>query len=432
MIVFFAVTNFRSIRDRVVLDMRTANIGGHSSNIISIKRGHKYLKSAVVYGPNASGKSVLLLTMRALHYLVVQSSGFKMNAKIGPYEPFKLNNTHVHVPVTLEIGFFANKVYYEFLVSFNENQVIREELYFSPKGVKSLLYLRGADKEVKFGEYYRGGKKNIEKLVQNNQLFLSKAAENNPDSLKDPYLFLSEKLVVFPFLEDYHENNLSRLFIKRLAETQDSSFARKFNKLICALDTGISKIQAEQVDWEKIRIAENIPDGVKQRLKEEYKYDVKTIHPVFEDNEFVGEVSFKLNEESMGTRSLFVIGGIIIDVLEAGSTLILDEMEKNLHPEVTRYLIRLFHNPITNPNNAQLIFATHDITQLSGDTFRRDQIWFTEKDEYGVTSLYRCSDIKGLRLSTPLDKWYAGGKLGATPIINDSEFLIEMQINENG
>lgn len=133
------------------------------------------------------------------------------------------------------------------------------------------------------------------------------------------------------------------------------------------------------------------------------------------------------DDESTGTRSLFVIGGIVLDALEEGKLLIVDEFEKNLHPAITEYLIKLFHNDITNPKNAQLVFATHDVTQLSNDNFRRDQIWFTQKDEYGATELFRASDIGGVRLNTPLDKWYASGRFGVTPIIDDSDFLIAMQ-----
>jgi AAA15 family ATPase/GTPase len=118
-----------------------------------------------------------------------------------------------------------------------------------------------------------------------------------------------------------------------------------------------------------------------------------------------------------------------LDALDHGRVLVVDEFEKNLHPSITQFLIQLFHNPVVNPNNAQLIFATHDITQLSNDHFRRDQVWFTEKNEFGATSLFRCSDIQGIRLGTPLDKWYASGRFGATPIIDDVDFLIEMQTN---
>ena len=429
MIASFAVTNFKSFKDRVEIKMQKSNLVGHSANIINLGKGKKYLKSAVIYGPNASGKSNLLLTIRALEYMVGNSSQFKPNQTIGPYEPYKLDKKTANGPVTLEISFFANDVLYDYLISFSAYQIEREEMFFYPKGVKSLLFSRIAEKEVKYGEYYKGGKKNIEKLLYKNQLFLSKAAENNPISLKDPYLFFVEKLRVFPFLEDYHESNLSRLYVNRLAESKDSLFAKRFNKLICALDTGICGINAVEINWENMQIPDNIPEEVKANLKKEYKYDVRTIHSVYENKKLVDKTFFNLEEESSGTKSLFVVAGIILDALETVSNKIIDEFEKTMHQDITRYLIRLFHNPTTNPKNAQLIFATHDITQLSGDNFRRDQVWFTEKDEFGGSRLIRCSEIKGLRLGIPLDKWYSSGKLGALPLINDSDFLIEMQEN---
>ena len=101
--------------------------------------------------------------------------------------------------------------------------------------------------------------------------------------------------------------------------------------------------------------------------------------------------------------------------------------KKNLHPIITSYLIKLFNEKIFNPKNAQLIFATHDVTQLNEELFNRDQVWFTQKNEFGVTELIRCSDIKGLRLNAPLDKWYVAGRLGGTAIINDTNFVMAMQ-----
>src|SRR5690606_4299426 len=139
--------------------------------------------------------------------------------------------------------------------------------------------------------------------------------------------------------------------------------------------------------------------------QEDYRYDIKTKHPLFDGEENIGFEKYDVDDESTGTKGLFVIGGIILDALETGRVLVVDEFEKNLHPSITQFLTKLFHNPLTNPLNAQLVFATHDISQLSNDNFRRDQVWFTEKNEYGATSLIRCSDIQGIRLNTPLDKW---------------------------
>jgi AAA15 family ATPase/GTPase len=426
MIYRIGVTNFRSIKDKVELDLTATGLKGHDSNYFEVSEKKDLLKSAVLYGPNASGKSGLLRAFKAIEYLVINSANFKPGDKISPYEPHRLDSKHSKQPVSLEIEFATNNIKYEFFISYLEKSIDTEELFFYPNGVKSLLYSRIKGKDIKFGEAYKGGKKTIEKLTLENQLFLSKAAENNVETLQEPYKFFKEGIMVFPFLDAYHESSIGRLYAKKLAEDKNSGFKNKFNKLICALDTGITNIAAEEVNWKDYRFPDNMPEDVRKSFQEDYKYDIKAFHNLYEENKKVGEVAFEVSDESTGTQSLLVMAGIILDALEGGSTLVIDEFEKNLHPNITHYLIRLFHNPSTNRKNAQLIFSTHDITQLSAETFRRDQVWFTEKNELGATKLFRCSEIKGLRLGTPLDKWYATGRLGATPLINDSEFLMEM------
>lgn len=410
--------------------MEKTSLRGLKSNVFE-SGNSKLVKSAVIYGPNASGKSGLLRAFKALEYLVRKSSSFKPDEKIAPYEPFKLDLNSVKDPVGMEIEFSHEGNHFEYHVSFSSGKVELEELFHFPNAIQTLLFSRKNGNPIKFGESYRGGKKTIEKLLLPNQLFLSKAAENNVESVLSAFSFFGKGMMVFPFLEEYRETSLSKLYAKRLAENKDSNFSKRFNKLICALDTGITGIQAEEVDWSSFSFPNNMPDDVKRKFHEQYKYDIKTKHPLFDGEKEIGVEYFDIDEESTGTKSLFVIGGIILDALETGRVLVVDEFEKNMHPSITQFLINLFHNEITNPKNSQLIFATHDITQLSNDSFRRDQVWFTEKDEFGTTSLYRCSDIKGIRLGTPLDKWYSTGRFGATPIINDSDFIIEMQSDEN-
>lgn len=429
MLIRFGVKNFRSIRDNAELSMKTTSLRGLKSNTFQYG-DNKLLKSAVIYGPNASGKSSLLRVLKAFEFLVRRSSSFKPDEKIAPHEPFKLNVKNINSPVSMEVEFIHEQKQYFYHVTFSQEKIELEELYHFPNGVRTLLFSRKKDSPIKFGESYKGGKKTIEKLLLPNQLFLSKAAENNVESLLSAFSFFGKGMMVFPFLEEYRETSLSRLYAKRLAENKNSNFSKRFNKLICALDTGIIGIQAEEVDWGSYKFPTNMPEDVKEKFQDRYRYDIKTQHPLYDGEKEIGVENFEIDEESTGTKSLFVIGGIILDALETGRVLVVDEFEKNMHPSITQFLINLFHNEITNPRNAQLIFATHDISQLSNDNFRRDQVWFTEKDEFGSTELYRCSDIKGIRLGTPLDKWYASGRFGATPIISDSDFLIEMQSDE--
>jgi AAA15 family ATPase/GTPase len=359
--------------------------------------------------------------------LVTESAGFKPDESIGPYEPHVLERNYKTKPVTLEMTFVSNDIQYDYLISYTSNKIEQEELYYYPGTARTLLYTRAVDKEMKFGDYYKGAKKVVEKLLLPNQLFLSKAVENNVDALKDAYRFFSRTIIPYSIMDDYYENSLASFYAKKLAEDKDSPFSRQFNALICAVDTGIAAVTAEEVDWNNYKFPGNMPEDIKKQFQEKYKYDIKTKHHLFDGDQQVGFEQFEIGQESTGTQSLLAMGGVILEALLNGNVLVVDEFEKNLHPLITQFLIQIFHNPATNRNKAQLIFATHDVTQLANDRFRRDQVFFTEKNEHGATKLFRCSDIEGVRLGTPLDKWYVTGRFGATPIINDIDLILEMQ-----
>lgn len=428
MIKSVSVRNFRSIKDQITLDFSKSNRKkGDLSNYISISNT-EIATTTVIYGANASGKSNLLRAFKALEYLVLNSAKFDSEDKLGPYEPFRLAKGFDKKSVSIELEFFIDQIRYIYLIIFGEKLIEQEKLLFFPLGKEATLFNRVKGKEIQFGEYFKGEKKTIEKLTLPNQLFLSKAAENNAESALPVYQFFKNRIKVYPFLNQYNESGLERFYAKRLADEPESPFAKKLNALICALDTGINSISAKETDWNSVKFPDNMPDNVRKKIQEDFKYEIKTVHELFDgSNKSSGLIDFDIDEESTGTRSLLSIGGIIIDALEKGSVLVIDEFEKNLHPIITSYLIKLFNEKIFNPKNAQLIFATHDITQLNEDIFNRDQVWFTQKNEFGVTELIRCSDIKGLRLNTPLDKWYVAGRLGGTAIINDTNFVMAMQ-----
>lgn len=428
MIKSISVANFRSIKDKITLDLSKSNRKKSDlDNYVTVANA-ELATTAVIYGANASGKSNMLRAFKALEYLVLNSSKFDPDDKIGPYEPFRLIKGQNQKAVSIEVDFFVEQIRYVYLLAFSEKSIEQERLLFYPLGKEATLFNRLKGKEIQFGEYFKGEKKIIEKLTLPNQLFLSKAAENNAESTLPIFHFFKQNLKVYPFLNQYNESGLERFYAQRLANEPESPFAKKLNALICALDTGIRSISAKETDWNAVKFPENMPDNVRKSIQEDFKYEIKTVHAYFdESNASIGLVDFDIDDESTGTRSLLSLGGIILDALEKGSVLIIDEFEKNLHPILTSYLIRLFNERLFNPKNAQLIFATHDVTQLSESLFNRDQVWFTQKNEFGVTELIRCSDINGLRLNTPLDKWYVTGRLGGTAIINDTDFIMAMQ-----
>ena len=151
-------------------------------------------------------------------------------------------------------------------------------------------------------------------------------------------------------------------------------------------------------------------------------YEIKTVHNIVDNMPGLSQQQeFPLERESDGTRNLFFIAYNLLYYFEQGRVMIIDEFEKSLHPHIVQKLIKLVHDPDINTNNAQLIFTTHAANLLDNELFRRDQIWFTEKDENGVTDLFSLSDIDGVRKNIPLDKWYLSGRFGATPVIDDPD-----------
>ena len=415
-----AIENFRSIKNRIEFSFEATSFKEHYNNLVELN-GKKLLKSSVIYGANASGKSNILMAFSAIDFLVRGSAKHTPNEGIGPYEPYLLDKTSKKKPVKFELDFYIEDVLYTLFLEYRDKEITREELVFRPKKQPSLIYSRVGNSPIKFGDHYKGDRKSIEKKLLPNQLFLSKAVLDNVQVLIPVFNFFKEKLASYPFFEDFHESRTQHLYAERLADTDDIEFSEKFNRIICALDTGITKVKSEVVDWEKSPLPDDIPGLVAERIKDDFKFKVRTVHKVFENDEVVGETMFDKSEESKGTQSLFILTGIILDAFEDGTILIVDEFEKNLHPHVTKSLIKLFHDPGINDKNAQLIFATHDLSQLDSDIFRRDQIWFVEKNEKGETDLFSMADISGVRSNIPYDKWYDSGKFGATPIINELE-----------
>lgn len=431
MIKSISIKNFRSIRDLITLDISKSNRKKSDlSNYIPLSNT-ELATTTVIYGANASGKSNLLRAFKALEFLVLNSAKFDPEKKLVPFEPFRLAKGFDEKCVSFEVEFFINNIRYIYTLVFDEKSIENEKLLFFPLGKEATLFNRVKGRDIQFGDYFKGEKRTIEKLTLPNQLFLSKAAENNAESILPIFQFFKHRIRVYPFLNQYSESGLERFYAKRLAEEPESPFSRKLNALICALDTGINSISAKETDWNSVKFPDNMPDNIRRKIQEDYKYEIKTAHELFDESDrSFGLIDFDIDEESTGTRSLLSIGGIIIDALEKGSVLVIDEFEKNLHPNVTSYLIKLFNEKLFNPKNAQLIFATHDVTLLNDEIFNRDQVWFTQKNDLGVTELIRCSDIKGLRLNSPLDKWYVSGRLGGTAVINDSDFILEMHEEE--
>ena len=153
-------------------------------------------------------------------------------------------------------------------------------------------------------------------------------------------------------------------------------------------------------------------------------YKRQSQHGLYNDGEDLGKTAdLPLKEESFGTRSLFLIGCYILQALQNGSPFFIDEMDSGLHSYITQLIVDIFRNERINRNNAQLIFTTHDVNLLDQNTIRKDQVWFTEKNEQGVSEIFSLSDFEDVREDTLFAKWYLNNKFGGVPSLKPLEKL---------
>jgi AAA15 family ATPase/GTPase len=412
MLIEFTVKNFRSIRDEQTFTMEAFGskfLLENNVGEVELAGGKKLhlLKSAVIYGANASGKSNLIKALYNLCFMVTESGSFKVGKGIACYEPFLLDKNSEGQPTYFKVTFVGkNTIKYVYEIAYNRDTIVSEKLDFYPNGKVSNLFKRY--KEEGFFDLINyssklENKKNIKTQIISNQLFLSKFGENAHIRLTEIYQYFSEIIV---------GDALDKNDIKRLQENVAEEINRPKNNHLLMRLNNLIKIADTKIDSVSIK---SIQDKLRPFAQ----------HAIYEGDTIVAEKSFNVEEESIGTQVLFTLGFSILKVLDKGGVFIFDELDSSLHPQLSSFLVRLFHNTITNGKNAQIIFTTHEVLLLDKNTFRKDQIWFTEKDKTGATELFCANDFEGVRDDMPFDKWYLAGKFGGTPHIAESKFLLD-------
>ena len=423
MLIDFTVSNFRSIKEPQTLSMLATKAGENPDNVIKVDDSLRVLKTAVIYGANGSGKSNVIKALNAFKSLLRHSSILMPRDRIEQYQPFKLDKSCLDKPTVIEIEFSdINNIRYKYTVKFNDHEIINESLFFYPKNKEAKLFIREKGKAIDSGDSLKGAKLSIEKQLLPNQLFISKAANNNHEQLGRIY----RTLLAVGGISILDKSDYTSPIAKTILTIIDTGdIFDQVGTLLKNADTGIEKTYLKE---EKIRFK----DVSATNDSDESSPEIRTSHKMYDGEKEIGTTAFNLYEESEGTQKLFDLGGAILFLMSSGQTVIIDELNNSFHPLITEMLIKLFHNPKTNPKNAQLIFTTHDTSIFKPELFRRDQIWFTEKDKYGATSLYSLSEFKfdKVRSNVPFDKWYLSGRFGALPLIKDFNFSGDAEAKE--
>lgn len=423
MLIEFSVRNHRSIRDRQTLSLvASASKELRDSNVMAVNAPSTpdLLRSLVIYGANASGKSNLLAALSFVRELVVGSvTRNKPDAPI-PHQPFALGMVASKLQSSeFELIFVQRGVRYQYGLVVNTNEVTDEWLYAFPEGRQQMWFNRSRDGESgstnwEFGPNLRGQKRVWLEATRTNALYLSTAVQLNSEQLKPVFEWFSVTLRgIAPFARVGDGFTTSQC-------DKNANMKSKVLEFLTTSDLGIADLHVNRRKFEIEALDDSLPEHVRIFLAGELGDNAREITEISLTHlTNSGEtLTLPMDEESEGTKKIFALAGPWIDVLAHGYVLVVDELDTSLHPELLRHLIRLFHSPKTNPNSAQLIFSTHDTTLLDSDLFRRDQIWFVEKAPDLASHVYPLTDFSP-RKGENLEKGYLQGRYGAIPFFGN-------------
>ena len=400
----FTTGNFLSFREKKTLSMEAAKIKEYPENVIQTEK-YKLLKSAVIYGANASGKSNLIKALKFMLDTLKNSARLNstdtLNAK-----PFLLDEESGQKPSYFELLFIDGNNRFRYGFELDNKRIHSEWLYLLPLEAKSkkdnMLFVRQGNEIIISDDFNEG--KGLESKTRDNGLFLSVCDQFNGPLSKELMMSFNIEICVMSGIDHNEDSFMTSFFMKRFGDISK----KFFNEM--------------QLGFTDIELTEEEKRNEDKAITTHNKYNAK--------KEIIGKVNFKIEEnESAGTNKIFDMAGYLLFGLKVGVPVIIDELDAKLHPLLTHKIIELFHSPKTNPNNAQLIFSTHDTNLLGCNCFRRDQIWFTEKDQTESTDLYSLVEFKEpdggkVRNDRSFEKDYIAGRYGAIPFIGNFNNLI--------
>ena len=409
MLIRFSFKNFKSFKNENCLDMEATSLKEHEYNVAKTENG-EYLKVSAIYGANASGKTNVLQAFDYMKKRILVSDDSKKNSPIDEENiySFMINND----PIALEVEILAknNKIYkYGFEVL---KDTIISEWLFEKRVNKFYAIFERENNNVSMKPNKISDLVNIDERT----LFLniySKIDRNNEDFSNVYDWFVNSMYLDLgnPNFERFINNRVS------LKILSDENYKKELLKFIKTFDSGIEGIKTT-------------PDSLEAVKNNNGIIDIEVLHRG--ENGELKALPFYL--ESNGTRKMFHLFDFFMDALKNGMVLFVDELDAKLHPLLTRYIINLFHNSKTNIGNGQLIYSTHDTVNLNKETFRRDEIWFAEKDKDGISEIYALSDYileddknagKKVRNDATYNKDYLTGRYGAIPVLEEFDIIHE-------
>ena len=401
MILEFCLNNYLSIKDEMKISFLATSLKEklpeQNDSVPLADTGFSLLRSAVVYGANASGKSNMLKALAFFKRFITESF---INSQAGEgidVEPFRLNSSSVQEPTMMEATFTDGCFIYRYGFEITAKSVIAEWLYQRAckrraKEVELFYRENGATSVHQQSDLIR--ELVAKKMIRDNALILSTAAQFNDPKAVAILRWIGDTQVIFCSEDE-------KLWQQAIRHLDDERVRERITAFARYADLGIEEIS-------------KVDNRIVSRHRQ---YD--------DEGREVNNVAFSFRgNESEGTVKYFSLSFPIIDALDNGKRVIIDELDSKLHPLLVRKIVTMFNSPETNPKGAQLLFTAHDTFLLGAGLFRRDQIWFTQKDSFGATEAYSLAEYK-VRSSSPFEREYLQGRYGATPILGDIENMFK-------
>ena len=394
MLIQFSVENYLSIKDKVVLSLLASRDTEHPEHLI-LDGSKNHLKSAVIYGANASGKSNVLNAFWFMTNYVLTSHNQQVHKGI-ERSPFKFNKETPTRPSSFEVIFTVNSIRYAYGFSVTDKAVIEEYLYYYPNGRQALIFERKDTTDFRFTVDI-DEQNTLKDRTSANKLYLSVASNWS-------YAKVIPVLEWFASCQIITKNSVANAYGLEAEQLKDDDYRRVIASMLRVADFGIQSLQ--------VRDSDPVPSPHSELFT-----NIDAVHTVQDSEGNASSYTLNMTEESDGTNSYFKLIGIVKKALDQGTLLVADEMDAHLHPLLTKHLVSLFNSAEFNQDGAQLIFTSHNTNLLDLDVLRRDQIWFTEKNEHtAATDLFSLYDFS-IRKDAKVEKGYLIGRYGAIPFI---------------
>lgn len=412
MLLEFRVSNFRSIRDEQSLSLLASKDDAHERTHVSpAGTASRVLNTAAIYGPNAGGKSNFLKAVQFFSSMVATSATSIREGQGLNCPPFRLDPAFATQPSEFEITFLLGGIRHQYGFAATPSRVLEEWLLVYQKAKPQRWFHRRFNAahdvdEYEFSTHLTGQRRVWQQATRANALFLSVAVNLNSEKLRPIAGWIAQKLAVITerpkVVPDWTLDLLS----------SDAGKQRVIN-LMAAADIGIVDFELEKQAGKQLSIKLDAGNAVSHSVQDHELISVKAVHQGKDGS----RVSFDIADESLGTQQWLWLVGPMLDILQNGRVLFVDEIDSSLHTLLLRQIISMFNDPEVNTGGAQLVFTTHDTALMDADILRRDQFWFVEKDADQATRLYPLLDFSP-RKNEALEKGYLMGRYGAVPFVS--------------